>query len=269
MRRLFLAAALGAAALAPTFPARADEPNKDLPKPPTTPLPDFENPLFDAQVGETLLYRVRELSGAWTRWFEERVLARTDKDILIETVETDSTGAKTFMVDPDPRNTGWRPLSKDMKVGSTQAWVKERQKDDVVYVGEPPTKAVRATRRVIEEPDPEKPNGGKRQREIWYSHDVPATGRVKMFPAQQGGERMALSWDKRLTAEECKKRAERYPKPGEEGAGKDPHGGMDEPGMDDPGMGEPGMDEPGMKEPGMGEPGMDDPGMGGDAGMGA
>lgn len=268
MRRPVLLAAFASAVLASALvPARAEDPpakdSKDLPKPPTTPLPDYENPLFDAQVGETLLYRVRELQGAWTRYFEERVLARTEKEILIETVETDASGSKVFMVDSDPRNTGWRPLSKDMKAGGEQKWKTERQKDEIVYVGDPPAKAVRATRRVIEEPDPDGAPGSRRQREIWYSHDVPASGRVKMFPAMRGGERMAISWDKRLPPAECAERAQRYVKPSEQKPPTDPHQpGMDEPGMDGGGMTEPGMEEPGMNEPGMEEPGMDEPGMG-------
>jgi hypothetical protein len=239
----------------PAAVALADEPPKDAPKPPTTPLPSFENPLYDAKAGETLLYRVRDLEGKWTRYYEERVLARDGEDVLIETILTDEKGQKDWGRDPDGRNTGWRKVEKEMKLGPTQRWVKERERDEVLTIGEPPRAAVRCKRRVIDEPaDFTRPEGKRRPREVWYSHDVPATGRVRMFPAQQEGERMLLSWDKVLPAEYCAKRAATYPKPEPP---KDPPPAMD----GEPAMGEPGMGEPGMGEPGKGEPGMDEPGM--------
>jgi hypothetical protein len=260
MRRAFLPV-LAATALVPALLAFAEEAPKEAPKPPTTPLPAFENPLWDAKPGETLLYKVRELEGKWTRYYEERVLARVKDQVLIETILTDETGTKDWGRDPDPRNTGWREVTQEMKLGPTQKWVKERQKEEVLLVGEPtPRAAVRCTRRVIDEPeDFSKPDGKRRPREIWYSHDVPGTGRVKMFPAQQNGERMAISWDKVLPADVREKRAALIPMPKKE------EPGMGEPGMGDPAMGEPGMEEPGMKEPGMEEPGkepgMEEPGM--------
>ena len=254
MRRPLLLVALPALLLPFSLAARAEDPPKDLPKPPTTPLPDFDNPLWDAKVGETLLYRVRPLDGSWTRWFEERVLARDATDVLIETVETNAEGTKTFAADRDPRNSGWRPLSKEMKLGPQQSWRTERQKDEIVYVGDPVAKAVRATHRVIEEDDPEKAPGVKRQREIWYSHDAPCTGRVKMFPAQRGGERLAFSWDKVLPADECANRAALYPKEPPPGKEDGKEGGKEKPGKEG-GMEEPGMDG-GMTDGGMAEPGM-------------
>src|SRR5688572_55037 len=93
-----LALVLGLAVLARAATA-ADSP--ELPKPPTTPLPKFENPLHDAQVGETCFYRVRDPSAAddtRTLYYEERVLARHvvkgKERALIETVKTDAKGTK-------------------------------------------------------------------------------------------------------------------------------------------------------------------------------
>jgi hypothetical protein len=140
-----------------------------------------------------------------------------------------------------------------MKLGTIQKWVADRQKDEVLLIGEPPRAAVRCTRRVIDEPvDPGLPDGKHQQRQIWYSHDVPVSGRVKMFPAQQGGERMAISWDKKLSEKTCAERAANYPMP-------PPEEKKPEPGMGEAGMGEAGMEEPGMADPGMTEPGMTDP----------
>lgn len=235
--------------------ARAGDPVvAEPPKPPTTPLPAFENPTHDCTVGETLRYAVRDLEGRWTRWFEERVLAKAKKAdgsdwALLETVETDATGEKVFSIDTD--NTGWRPTPEKFILPSTCKWLVEKQKEGVLYIGEPATKAVRVTHRFLEEPkSPSAPAMGTRVRQIWYSHDVPATGRVKMFPAQQGGERMAISWDRRLSADECTERSKRLPpleadsgpKAAAAGAGME-----DEPGMAEPGMAEPGMEEPGME----------------------
>jgi hypothetical protein len=255
MRRAPLAGL--ALALAPALFAFAAEPPKDAPKPPTTPLPTFANPLWDAKPGETLFYRVRELEGKWTRYYEERVLARNGNMVLLETILTDETGTKDWGRDPDHRNTGWREVTEDMKLGTTQKWVTERQKDEVLLIGDPPRAAVRCTRRVIDEPaDPSLPEGRRRPREIWYSHDVPCSGRAKMFPAQQEGERLIISWDKRLPADVCEKRAALIPMPEKE---KKDAPAMGEPGMDEPGMGEPAMGEPGKGEPGMDDPGMDEP----------
>lgn len=270
MRRPLLAlAALAAAFLAPALVARAgDKPPPELPKPATTPLPKFDNPLHDCEVGETLFYKVREIEkeDGWVRYFEERVLARTKDRALIETVETNAAGTSVFQVDNDGRNTGWRAIPETLLTGPTQKWLADKQKDEILYVGVPATKALRTMHRFLEEPEQfSQPEGPKRVRQIWYTHELPCTGRAKMFPAQRGGERMVLSWEKRLSPEECAKRAARYPDNEEKGSSSatgGPEGGMDEPGMGEPGMEEPGMGEPGMEEPGMSEPGMEEPGMG-------
>ena len=238
------------------------KPPPELPKPPTTPEPTYENPLADAKVGETLFYATRDLERTWTRYFEERILALTKDKALIETIETDATDTKDFGVDFSPTNTGWKLRAEKLQGSDLQKWVTERAKPEILYIGDPPTKAIRAVHRYLDEPkDFTKPDGPRQLREIWFSHDLPATGRAKMHPAQRGGERMIISWEKVLTAEVCAKRAVKYPEPDAAATPKPtpPEGG--EPGMGEPAMGEPGMDEPGMGEPtpGMGEPGMDAP----------
>lgn len=264
----FLACVLTGLALAPSLLARAaDAPAKpELPKPPTTPLPKFENPLHDCEVGETCFYAVHELEkkDGWVRWFEERVLARTATRALVETIETDETDTKEFGI--DGASSGWRPIPAEFPTPPGHAWFRDKAKDEVIYVGDPPTVAVRATHRWLEEPvTPGNVDGPKRMRQIWYSHDVAATGRVKMFPAQRGGERLAISWSKKLPMAECAKRAGRYRD--EEAAKPAPEPGMGEGGMEEPAMGEGGMSEPGMEEPGMGEASMDDkPAMGASSG---
>jgi hypothetical protein len=273
-RSLTAPALLAATALfASAFAARAaDAPKGDLPAPPTTALPAFENPLHDAQPGETLRYRVREVENkdGWVRYFEERVLARTgegDKtEVLIETVETDATGQKVYSV--DNLRTGWVPAGPKLPMPPGATWLTDREKEEVLYVGDPPTHAVRCVRRFREMPvNPGKPEAEKQVTQLWYSHDVAVTGVVKRFPAQGNGERFAISWDRRIPADECAERAKRYPRQEAPSnpvtptaPGSEP--GMGEPGMDEPGMGEPGMEGPGMEEPGMEEPGMEEPGMG-------
>jgi hypothetical protein len=247
----------------------AEAPLPETPEPKQTPLPAFENPLFDAEVGETLRYRVREVERekGWVRYFEERVLARkqvegkdaqgqpTTKDrVLFETLETDATGEKVFNV--DNQRTGWFDLTKDLPMPPGGRWVADKQKDEILYLGSPPTAALRCVRRFREAPAmPGRPEGQKEVTQLWYSHDLPVTGCVKRFPAQGGGERYALDGSKRLTAAECAERAERYPDVAEAEnptspttpTAPTPEGGMAEPGMDEPAPPEaPGLDEPGM-----------------------
>ena len=265
--------ALAFAAVALLLPAvlarAADAPGADMPKPPKTPIPAFENPFHDAQPGESLRYKVSQIDKeeGWVRYFEERILARTgegDKvEVLLETVETDATGEKIWSV--DNQRTGWIPAGPKIPLPPAGAWLADKTKDEVLFIGNPPTAAVRCVRRHRQMPvNPTKPDGEKEVTQLWYSHDVPGTGVVKRFPAQGGGERYAIAWDKRIPAETCAERAKRYPK---QEAPKTPTPETPEPGMDEPGMGEPGMDEPAMGEPGMaeepamGEPAMDEPAM--------
>jgi hypothetical protein len=209
MRTVTLAFATAALLAAAAAAAKEEDP---LPPPPSTPLPTFENPLHDAKVGETLRYRVKDLESGSMRYFEERVLARKDERVLLETVETDETGEKVFSI--DPQRSGWRGAPATFKLPEDQRWVVEKQKDVLVGVGpvgQPPTKSVRCTLRWLEEPEiASDPKGPKRQRRIWYSHDVPCSGKAKEWPAQNDGERLAISWDRVLPPEECEARAKKY-----------------------------------------------------------
>jgi hypothetical protein len=247
------AAVLSAAVLADRVLVRAEDAPPNSTPPPTTALPDFEDPIGDAEVGETCFFRVKGKDDR-SRWYEERILARTATRVLVETVMTDAKDEKAFQTIATA--SGWRPGKKtfptDLPKGTT--WKTDLQKDEVVYVGpEDAPKGVRCTKRVLEEPvDPSNPDGPKRQREIWYSHDVAARGVAKMLPAAPfgAGERRAISWSKRLTGAECAKLLAAYPTAEEDAKANDASSSA---AMDDPGM-----DDGGMKEP----PAMDDPSMG-------
>src|SRR5262249_2183304 len=148
--------------------------------------------------------------GRWL-YFEERVLAKTEKRILVETRKTDASGAKDWGID-NP-STGWRDRTETLVSPTAPlptGWrlLEDKRKEeigDLGLPGEKPTKAVRAIHRQLEYPEfQEHPDGHKKIRHVWYSHDVPVLGRAKQFPAQGQGERIALSWDKKLTAAECK-----------------------------------------------------------------
>lgn len=274
MRRT-LAVVLAFAA-APAFVLAADAP--ELPKPPTTPLPTFENPLHDAEVGETCFYKVREPGNddGWVRYFEERVLARkrlSEADralmghterVLVETIETNADNSKEFGVINDA--TRWRDADPALILPKTARFVADKQKDEVVYVGgPPPTKAVRSTKRVIELPAMhERPDGAKTLLQIWFSHDVPVLGRAKQFPSVRDGERVAISWDRKLPSDVCAKRAEHYAdeeliakvrEAKEKAKPDEPAPATPEPAMDGEKPGEkPG--EPAPKAPGTDAPGM-------------
>lgn len=265
MRRTLVA--LFAAALALPALVRAQDGPGEPPPTPTTPLPKFDNPLFDAEVGETCLYKVREpgTDDGWVLWFEERVLARTAKRVLVETVKTDKTGTKDFGVDNTA--TRWWDVQEGLTIPPGWTHEKSKDKDELLYLGgPPPTHAVRTTKRHIEGPtDPSKPDGLKTRIQTWFSHDVAVRGIAKRFPAQRDGERVAVAWSKRLPAEECARRAERYPDLEAKAGSSSPTApsAPSEPGMDEPGMAEPGMDEPGMAEPAMEGGDAPAPGMGG------
>lgn len=265
-RPLLASAAFVVGALATSLVAFGGDakPPTERPKPPTTPEPAFENPLADAKVGETLFYSVRDLEGKRPlTYFEERVLALSKDKALIETIETDATDTKTYRVDNGRLSTGWRSREKALKLGEIQKWIPEKTKSEVLYLGDPATVAIRTTHRYLDEPrDFNTPDGPRRTREIWFSHDVPCTGRAKMYPAQKDGERVVISWTKVLSSDECAERAARYPEEAESDGGNKAPTTTGEPGMEAPGMGEPGMSEPGMDEPGMDEPKKDEPGMG-------
>jgi hypothetical protein len=239
--------AVSALALANALVMAEDAPPNATP-PPKTPLPDFANPLKDAEVGETCLFSVIGKDGK-ARYYEERVIARTAERVLLETVVTDATGAKKFSV--VAAVSGWRGGGKDIEIGTSQAWRTDQQKDEVLYLGtkEAPV-GVRCTKRVVEEPsDLSDPGSAKRTREIWYSHDVAARGIAKMVPAAGlgDGERRAISWTKRLSAADCAKAAGAY-KTAEEDAKEEAErtGAMSEPAMTDPGMTDPPTDDPSM-----------------------
>ena len=263
-RPVLLSVALLASALATSLFAFAGDATApiDLPKPPETPEPAFDNPLADAKVGETLFYSVRDLEGKRpVSYFEERVLALTKDKALIETIETDATDTKFYQIDASVLSTGWRSRAKELKMGPSQKWLPEKSKKEVLYLGAPPTKAIRTTHRYLDEPkDFTVPEGPRRTREIWFSHDIPCSGRAKMYPAQKSGERMVISWSKVLSADECAERAAKYPEEDASKSGNSVPTTSGEPGMDDPGMGEPAMGEPGMEEP-KGEPKKEEPGM--------
>jgi hypothetical protein len=251
---LVLSVGLLVSAVAASLPAivrAGDAPKPDLPQPPTTPLPKFANPLHDAEVGETCFYVVHEAGKnkpdeGWSMYFEERVLARTATRVLVETIKTDETDTKEYPIDNTA--TGWRDAAETVTLPDGWHFLPEKDKEEIVYVGKPgspPTKAVRATHRFIEYPeDMNKPDAAKKVRQVWYSHDVLAQGRAKQFPAQREGERIALSWDKKLSLDECKRRAADYPdtdaKPTAPPA-TPPAAPPAEPGMGGDGMSEPAM----------------------------
>jgi len=244
MRRVPLALCLSFAALAAAVPVlvRAGDAPAEPPKPPTTPLPKFQNPLFDAEVGETCFFSVRMPDEKEpNRYYEERVLARRAKHVLVEVVVANAQG-KLFSV--DGAQSGWRAVSDEdlsFPADSHMQFLKDKEKEEVLVLGDPPSKAVRTVHRFIQYPDdPSKPDGATKIGEIWYSHDVPVTGWAKrtptMFNPRKEGERVSISWSKRLTPEECAKLAAKW-------ASSDPEKKPDDAGMEEPGMG---MDDPSM-----------------------
>ena len=65
------------------------------------------------------------------------------------TVETNPAGDKVWNV--DPVRSGWVDAPEAIPLPAGALWKKERQKEEILYVGTPPTKALRSTHRVRDE----------------------------------------------------------------------------------------------------------------------
>ena len=152
-----------------------------------------KHPLADAKAGEFLVYV--EKSDRWTNYFVERVLQVKDGKVLWELSKTDENGK-----DHGPVRAKWRKVD-DLKPNRWQTVTK----DKMVELEVDGKKLVCRYFKVEEPKDRRWPDGEKISKDIWYSNDVPVSGKVKQDP----GGHMVIKWGQ-MSPEETKKRLEAY-----------------------------------------------------------
>ena len=151
------------------------------------------HPLADAKPGEFLVYQ--EKTDRWTSYFCERVLDVKDGKVLWELSKTDEEGK-----DHGPLQTKWRTVT-ELKPNRWQTVTKDKMVELEVD-----GKTLVCRYFEVEEPkDRAWPDGEKIRKEVWYSNDVPVSGKVKAEP----GNRMVLKWGQ-MSEEETKKRLAAY-----------------------------------------------------------
>ena len=151
------------------------------------------HPMADAKPGEYLRFMVAQ--EGWTKWYVERILAVRDGEVLYEIVQTSEDGSE----DKSVVRRGWRKVPK-LKPNSRQEIVS----DEMVEM-EVDGKQIWCRHFVLNErehPDWPEP---KRRKEVWYSNDVPCSGKVKDSLTGQ----VVTSWGM-MSAEETQKRKKAY-----------------------------------------------------------
>ena len=180
-----LAFALGLAALPGVGPtAYGEEPERPLLE---------AHPMADAKPGEYLRYV--EASEGWKKHFIERVLAVREGEVLYEVMVTNEDGSQ----DKSPIRRSWRKVPK-LKPNRRQEIVSSEMVELEVA-----GKKLWCRHYVLNErehPDWPEP---KRRREVWYSNDVPCSGKVK----ESLSGRIVTSWGM-MSEEETKKRKKAF-----------------------------------------------------------
>lgn len=151
------------------------------------------HPLSDAKPGEYLRYK--EESDGWKKWFIERILAVREGEVLFEAMVTSEDGTE----DKSVIRRGWRKVPK-LKPNRRQEIVK----DEMVEM-EVDGKKLWCRHYVLNErehPDWPEP---KRRKEVWYSNDIPCSGKVK----DSLSGRIVTSWGM-MSTEELRKRKKAF-----------------------------------------------------------
>lgn len=177
---VLIALTLGIVALAP---ATADDARPKL----------VDHPMKDAKAGEYLRYAIT--NGQWKTWFIERVLAVKDGEVLWEIAKTNESGSE----DKGRERIGW------VKVPALKALPHQKVVEDEMVEVTIDGKALWCRRFLVDErthPDWPEP---RRSKEVWYSNDVPCSGKVK----DTVSKREVTSWGQ-MPADEVKRRVDAY-----------------------------------------------------------
>jgi hypothetical protein len=186
--------------LAPPAVADDEEPGEEIP-------PLEVAPLRDAKPGEFLRY-VEGGSGGWRKWFVERVLdTREGEDgfeVLLEIAQTNEDGTRDITV----IRGGWSKVP-EFKPAEHQRFIK-----DEMVVLEVNGQKLNCRHLYIEEyetppfPDP------KVRRHVWYTNDIPCTGKVR----ESRNNRETLDWGQMSEEETARRRRPYEQREGGEGS---------------------------------------------------
>ena len=155
-----------------------------------------DHPMKDAKAGEYLRFEV--VDDKWTRYYIERVLEVKDGKVLWEIARTNEDGSKQLgrermgyiTVPPLKAADHQRVIEDDMReleIGGKKLWCRRFLIEELV--------------------DPDAPWGEKRSKEVWYSNDIPCSGKVK----DSVNKRVVTKWGM-MPEDEVKKRLEAYKK---------------------------------------------------------
>jgi hypothetical protein len=164
------------------------------------PIPMLEkHPLADAKPGEFM--RWKQTAGEETEWFIIRVLAVKEKEnkVFLEVYKTSEDGK-------EDQN---REMSKWIEVPEFKPKENQTFKTDEMVVREIAGKKVTCRHLKIEEPVNPPWSQPVRTREVWYSNDVLATGKVEEWVEQPPSVTTAVDWGM-LSPEELQKRIDHY-----------------------------------------------------------
>ena len=175
---LGLAALLGVA-----VPALGEEPRDKL----------EAHPMADAKPGEYLRYMTE--SDGWKNYFVERILDVKDGKVLFEVTKTSDDGTQ----DKSIVYRQWKKIPK-LKPNRSQTVVADKMVELEIDGKKLWCRHFTVDER--EHPDWEEP---KRRKEVWYTNDVPCSGKVKDSLAG----RTAISWGM-MSAEETQQRKKAY-----------------------------------------------------------
>jgi hypothetical protein len=195
--------------------ARADDPPADE----TPPLLE-KHPAADAKEGEWIRYRITQ--GTWKNWFVMRVLGVRAKEgvteILTEVVQVDEAGTKD--IGTQAGSGKWTAVP-EFKAQEHQTF----KKDEMVWMTLKDKKIACRHLRIEELANPPFPMP-KRTREVWYTNEILANGKLKEISSDGSASQTmeALEWGT-MTAEEVAKRRKIYestdaPPPGEKPPGE-------------------------------------------------
>ena len=151
------------------------------------------HPMADAKAGEYLRFMVAK--DGYKKWYVERILGVREGEVLHEVRQTSEDGSQ----DKQVIRRGWRKI-RPLKAAKWQEVVK----DEMVEL-EVDGKTLWCRHFVLNEREHRDWPEPKRRKEVWYSNDIPVSGKVK----DSLSGRIVTSWGQ-MSAEETQRRKKAF-----------------------------------------------------------